>query len=59
MDRLGLAGVARRACGDSTVARRVTGPVITVLLGPPRGSEHPGGRHLGTAAIEAAVRAVR
>lgn len=52
MDRLGLAGVA---CGlrGLTVARRVTGPVITVLLGPPGGA--PGGRHLGTAAIEAAA----
>ncbi len=52
MDRLGLAGVAHGLRG-LTVARRVTGPVITVLLGPP--GRVPGGRHLGTAAIEAAV----
>ena len=31
----------------------MTGPVITVLLGPAGGA--PGGRHLGTAAIEAAA----
>jgi 4-hydroxy-4-methyl-2-oxoglutarate aldolase len=52
MDRLGLTGVARGLRG-LTVARRVTGPVITVLLGPLSGA--PGGRHLGTAAIEAAA----
>ncbi len=52
MDRLGIAGVARGLRG-LTVARRVTGPVITVQLGPDGGGA-PGGRHLGTAAIDAA-----
>ncbi len=55
MDQLGLVGVApgMRAL---TVARRVTGPVITVALGPAQGAHgaRTGGRHLGTAAIEAA-----
>jgi regulator of RNase E activity RraA len=58
MDQLGLAGVAR-GLRALTVARRVTGPVITVALGPARGAGIGGtpdaaGRHLGTAAIEAA-----
>ena len=59
MDQLGIVGVAPGLRG-LTVARRVTGPVITVQLGlagggAPAGSGAPGGRHLGTAAIEAAV----
>jgi 4-hydroxy-4-methyl-2-oxoglutarate aldolase len=52
MDKLGIAGVAHGLRG-LTVARPVTGPVITVELGPV-GNGSPGGRHLGTAAIEAA-----
>jgi 4-hydroxy-4-methyl-2-oxoglutarate aldolase len=51
MDRLGIAGVARGLRG-LTIARRVTGPVITVQLGPDGGARN--GRHLGTAAIDAA-----
>ncbi len=52
MDQLGLVGVA---CGlrALTIARRVTGPVITVVLGPADQSV-TAGRHLGTAAIDAA-----
>jgi regulator of RNase E activity RraA len=58
MDQLGLAGVARGLRG-LTVARRVTGPVRTVALGPADGggtgrTPAAAGRHLGTAAIEAA-----
>jgi 4-hydroxy-4-methyl-2-oxoglutarate aldolase len=53
MDQLGIVGVAPGLRG-LTVARRVTGPVITVQLGLAGGGA-PGGRHLGTAAIEAAV----
>jgi 4-hydroxy-4-methyl-2-oxoglutarate aldolase len=54
MDRLGLAGVAP-GLTSLTVARRVTGRVITVALGPVGGgAAGGGGRHLGTAAIEAA-----
>jgi 4-hydroxy-4-methyl-2-oxoglutarate aldolase len=60
MDQLGLAGVADGMRG-LTVVRRVTGPVITVQLGPPDGSAPAVGgassrptRHLGTAAIDAA-----
>jgi len=52
MDQLGLAGVAPDIRG-LTVAHRVAGPVITVELGL-IGSAAQGGRHLGTAAIEAA-----
>jgi 4-hydroxy-4-methyl-2-oxoglutarate aldolase len=52
MDQLGLAGVAR-GIRPLTIARRVTGPVITVMLGPADKSA-TAGRHLGTAAIEAA-----
>jgi regulator of RNase E activity RraA len=52
MDQLGLGGVAH-GIRAFTVARRVTGPVITVALGP-AGSAGTAGRHLGTAAIEAA-----
>jgi 4-hydroxy-4-methyl-2-oxoglutarate aldolase len=52
MDRLGIAGVARGLRG-LTIARRVTGPVITVQLGPDGGRARSG-RHLGTAAIDAA-----
>lgn len=52
MDQLGLAGVAR-GLRALTVARRVTGPVITVALGPANPAVTTG-RHLGTAAIEAA-----
>jgi 4-hydroxy-4-methyl-2-oxoglutarate aldolase len=53
MDRLGLAGVAH-GLRSLTVARRVTGRVITVALGPAGSATVGGGRHLGTAAIEAA-----
>lgn len=53
MDRLGLAGVAH-GLRSLTVARRVTGRVITVALGPAGSATAGGGRHLGTAAIEAA-----
>jgi regulator of RNase E activity RraA len=53
MDRLGLAGVAP-SLKSLTVARRVTGRVITVALGPVSGAAGGEGRHLGTAAIEAA-----
>jgi len=52
MDQLGISGVAH-GLRSLTVGRRVTGPVITVLLGPAGGSGRSG-RHLGTAAIEAA-----
>ena len=59
MDQLGLAGVAR-GLRALTVARAVTGPVVTVALGPAgatptAGSAGGAGRHLGTAAIEAAA----
>lgn len=54
LDRLGLAGVAP-GLKSLTVTRRVTGRVITVALGPVGGAATGGGgRHLGTAAIEAA-----
>ena len=53
MDRLGLAGVAH-GLRSLTVARPVTGRVITVVLGPAGSAASSGGRHLGTAAIEAA-----
>ena len=58
MDQLGLAGVAG-GLRALTVARRVTGPVVTVALGPAdaaatAGAAGTGPRHLGTAAIEAA-----
>jgi 4-hydroxy-4-methyl-2-oxoglutarate aldolase len=53
MDRLGMAGVAA-GLRPLTVARRVTGRVITVELGPVGSAAGGGGRHLGTAAIEAA-----
>jgi 4-hydroxy-4-methyl-2-oxoglutarate aldolase len=52
LDQLGLTGFAR-GLRPLTVARRVSGPVITVALGPPAGDAKPR-RHLGTAAIEAA-----
>jgi 4-hydroxy-4-methyl-2-oxoglutarate aldolase len=52
MDQLGISGVAP-GLRALTVARRVTGPVITVELGI-AGNGAPGGRHLGTGAIEAA-----
>ncbi len=52
MDQLGLVGVAR-GIRALTSARRVTGPVITVALGRADVAV-PAGRHLGTAAIEAA-----
>jgi 4-hydroxy-4-methyl-2-oxoglutarate aldolase len=52
MDQLGIAGVAHGLRG-LTVGRRVTGQVITVQLGPV-GEPSDSGRHLGTAAIEAA-----
>lgn len=53
MDQLGLAGVAS-GLRALTVARRVTGLVSTVALGP-IGATGTAGRHLGTAAIEAAT----
>lgn len=54
LDRLGLAGVAS-GLRPLTVARRVTGRVITVALGPAGSAAAAGvARHLGTAAIEAA-----
>ena len=54
LDRLGLLGVAS-GLRPLTVARRVTGRVITVALGPVgRAGASGGRRHLGTAAIEAA-----
>ncbi|MGH3301865.1 MAG: RraA family protein [Streptosporangiaceae bacterium] len=46
MDQLGLAGVAP-GLRALTVTRRVTGPVITVALGP-IGATGTEGRHLGT-----------
>ncbi len=52
MDQLGLSGVAR-GLRAFTVAERVSGPVITVALGP-ADAARTAGRHLGTAAIEAA-----
>lgn len=52
MDQLGIRGVAP-GLRSLTVPRRVTGPVITVTLSP-AGSAAAAGRHLGTAAIEAA-----
>jgi 4-hydroxy-4-methyl-2-oxoglutarate aldolase len=52
MDQLGISGVARGLRG-LTVGRRMTGPVITVLLGPVSETGRSA-RHLGTAAIEAA-----
>jgi 4-hydroxy-4-methyl-2-oxoglutarate aldolase len=52
MDQLGLTGVAR-GLRALTVARRVSGAVITVALGP-ADAAGTAGRHLGTAAIEAA-----
>lgn len=53
MDRLGVAGLAA-GLRSFTVARRVTGPVITVALGPAGAASGGPARHLGTAAIEAA-----
>ncbi|HEY7324027.1 MAG TPA: hypothetical protein VH520_04300 [Streptosporangiaceae bacterium] len=53
LDRLGLAGVAS-GLRALTVTRRVTGRVITVALEPAGSAVASGGRHLGTAAIEAA-----
>lgn len=53
MDSLGIAGVAD-GLRPLTVPRKVTGPVLTVELGPVSSSAG-GGRHLGTAAIEAAL----
>jgi 4-hydroxy-4-methyl-2-oxoglutarate aldolase len=53
LDRLGLLGVAS-GLRPLTVARRVSGRVITVALGPVGSAAASGGRHLGTAAIEAA-----
>jgi regulator of RNase E activity RraA len=59
LDRLGLAGVAP-GLRPLTVARRVSGRVVTVAVGPASsgavggGAASGSGRHLGTAAIEAA-----
>ena len=53
LDQFGLAGVAA-GLWPLTVLRRVTGRVITVALGPAGGAAAGSGRHLGTAAIEAA-----
>jgi 4-hydroxy-4-methyl-2-oxoglutarate aldolase len=52
MDQLGISGVAA-GLRNLTGTQRVTGPVITVQLGP-ADSEAASGRHLGTAAIESA-----
>jgi 4-hydroxy-4-methyl-2-oxoglutarate aldolase len=52
LDQLGLAGVAP-GLRALALARRVTGPVITVALGPVDGARSAS-RHLGTAAVEAA-----
>ena len=52
LDRLGLSGVVTGLAPLSVPARRVAGRVVTVELGPP--VVGPAGRHLGTAAIEAA-----
>lgn len=51
LDRLGLPGVALGLTRLST-DRRVAGRVVTVRL-VPAGDVAPGGRHLGTAAVEA------
>lgn len=51
LDSLGIDGAAL-GLTELTVTRPVAGPVITVRLGPPDGK--PTGRHLGTAAVEAA-----
>lgn len=56
LDSLGLAGVAHGLRG-LTIARRVTGRVLTVQLGPAGGTADTGTaapRHLATAAIDAA-----
>jgi 4-hydroxy-4-methyl-2-oxoglutarate aldolase len=55
LDQLGLPGVAP-GLRALTVARRVSGPVITVALGAATAAVAAGAasRHLGTAAIEAA-----
>jgi regulator of RNase E activity RraA len=54
MDSLGIRGVAD-GLRPLTIPRKVTGPVLTVELGPVAGAAAGGGRHLGTAAIEAAL----
>ena len=51
LDRVGLAGVALQLIALSSV-RRIAGRAITVELGPDDGRMT--GRHLGTAAVEAA-----
>lgn len=53
MDKLGLLSGAALGVRALTVARKVTGQVLTVQLGPPPDGAAP--RHLGTAAIEAAA----
>ncbi len=52
LDRLQLAGVVTGLAPLSVPARRVAGRVVTVELGTP--TSGVAGRHLGTAAIEAA-----
>jgi regulator of RNase E activity RraA len=54
MDSQRLAGVAH-GLRPLTVSRRVAGRVLTVALGPAGEGEGTASRHLGTAAIEAAV----
>lgn len=54
MDGLGLRGVAD-GLRPLTIPHKVTGPVLTVELGPVDRAAAGIGRHLGTAAIEAAL----
>jgi 4-hydroxy-4-methyl-2-oxoglutarate aldolase len=54
MDNLGIRGVAG-GLRPLTIPHKVTGPVLTVELGPVGAGAAGGGRHLGTAAIEAAL----
>ncbi len=50
LDSLGLKGTVA-GLGPVSVAKKIAGPVLTVLLGPP--ADHIPQRHLCTAAIEA------